>query len=359
MNTEKFIRNATRGVSRRKREEAQAELRSHLHERTNQLILAGKPLPSAQAQAMQELGPPTQIARGLRRTEHVHPLLSALVLCGLVGLLAYVPLNLLETERDLRNGFSSNMTAAQLRGEGFVTVNEARQRLKGGQVQLTGFGPLLKLTAEGLPDVPLNTCSEVEMANPQPLLELRPSHLYVQPSIWPGCLARAGWPLQLTPESVTFRGQALDFIPERGEMLVLGSGPEVWQSWVYHPALESALGEDLFPVLPWRWRAPQTYTVARPDRTPVALLVRLRGKVPNRFDMGMALAWVEGGKVTFPTRLLEDKRTAAESPIVLYTSLSEWRKASSAVYAGLVIPLPTNSAEPVHLTPLSLTPTDM
>lgn len=101
------------------------------------------------------------------------------------------------------------------------------------------------------------------------------------------------------------------------------------------------------------------YAVARPDRTPVALLVRLRGKVPNRVNMNMALAWVEGGKVTFPSRLLNDKRTAEESPAVLYASLSEWRKASSAVNAGLVISLPTNTTEPVHLTPLSLTPTDM
>ena len=53
---DRFVKAATRGLSRGKRAEAQAELRSHLHERTQQLILAGKPLPSAQAQAMQELG---------------------------------------------------------------------------------------------------------------------------------------------------------------------------------------------------------------------------------------------------------------------------------------------------------------
>lgn len=91
MNVETFIRSATRGLSRRKRAEAQAELRSHLHERTNQLILLGKPLPSAQAQAMQELGAPSEIARGLRRTEHVHPLLSATALTALAGVLVGFP----------------------------------------------------------------------------------------------------------------------------------------------------------------------------------------------------------------------------------------------------------------------------
>ena len=82
---DRFVKAATRGLSRGKRAEAQAELRSHLHERTQQLILAGKPLPSAQAQAMQELGAPAQIARGLRRTHHLPDVVGTLALMTMAG----------------------------------------------------------------------------------------------------------------------------------------------------------------------------------------------------------------------------------------------------------------------------------
>ncbi|PTA67881.1 permease prefix domain 1-containing protein [Deinococcus arcticus] len=67
---ERFVRAATRGLRGQARRDAQAELRSHIHERAAQLqlILGATAEADARAQAMRELGAPAHIARGLRRT---------------------------------------------------------------------------------------------------------------------------------------------------------------------------------------------------------------------------------------------------------------------------------------------------
>lgn len=57
---ERFVRTATRGLRGQARRDAQAELRSHIHERATQLqlILGATAEADARAQAMRELGPP-------------------------------------------------------------------------------------------------------------------------------------------------------------------------------------------------------------------------------------------------------------------------------------------------------------
>ncbi len=183
MNTEQFIRDATRGLSRRKRAEAQTELRSHLHERTNQLILLGKSLPSAQAQAIQELGAPGEIARGLRRVEHVHPLLSAAVLTAIAGVLLGFPA--VDAWQSWRNNEDPRRIArseAQLRQEGLTSLPEARDQLQKSGIDLKFFGPwAARLEAPGLPTVKLDmSCQQPVYADPglkRLWPEFRPAHL--------------------------------------------------------------------------------------------------------------------------------------------------------------------------------------
>ncbi|MFC3831497.1 MULTISPECIES: permease prefix domain 1-containing protein [Deinococcus] len=62
---EQFLRGATRGLGRRARLAAQAELRSHLHERVQALRLEGMTEATASAQAMRELGHAGAIRRSL------------------------------------------------------------------------------------------------------------------------------------------------------------------------------------------------------------------------------------------------------------------------------------------------------
>ncbi|WP_295818787.1 permease prefix domain 1-containing protein [uncultured Deinococcus sp.] len=70
---EHFLQDATHGLRGNVRREAQAELRSHLHERVHQLIEQGTPEAAARAQALGELGSPRRIAHGLVRQHGVHP----------------------------------------------------------------------------------------------------------------------------------------------------------------------------------------------------------------------------------------------------------------------------------------------
>ncbi|WP_295818786.1 permease prefix domain 1-containing protein [uncultured Deinococcus sp.] len=62
---DRFLRDATRGLGRRARLAAQAELRSHLHERVQALRLEGMTEATASAQAMRELGEAGAIRRSL------------------------------------------------------------------------------------------------------------------------------------------------------------------------------------------------------------------------------------------------------------------------------------------------------
>lgn len=367
MNVETFIRNATRGLSRRKRAEAQAELRSHLHERTNQLILLGKPLPSAQAQAMQELGAPSEIARGLRRTENVHPLLSAAVLTALAGVLVGFPAvdAWLAWRNDSNDGRRHSSTEAELRAEGMVSLPEAARRLRESGVSLKFFGPWAKLEAAGLPTVKLDmSCQQPVYADPgmnRPLPEVRPSHLYVSPETLTGCLASAGWPLEVTPDSVLFRGKTLPYLPQTlppESKISLKAWYDLSQGWLYGQQVEKLL-DPSSSLGPFSSGKPMTYQVAAPANTPVMLLVRASKSAayPSAFT---AFRWVGPDQtVELPTELMRNglKRDSIQ-PILLTDDLTKWRSAPDFVNSAILVALSTSTADPIQLKPLKLTPAE-
>lgn len=367
MNVETFIRNATRGLSRRKRAEAQAELRSHLHERTNQLILLGKPLPSAQAQAMQELGAPSEIARGLRRTENVHPLLSAAVLTALAGVLVGFPAvdAWLAWRNDSNDGRRHSSTEAELRAEGMVSLPEAARRLRESGVSLKFFGPWAKLEAAGLPTVKLDmSCQQPVYADPgmnRPLPEVRPSHLYVSPETLTGCLASAGWPLEVRPDSVLLQGKTLPYPPQKlplDSKLSFEQWNNVLQGLLYRHQLNKIIGTS-FSLAPFSSGKPAIYRVAAPPQTPVMLLVRA-SKSKAFPDTFTAFRWVTSNQtVELPTELMRNglKRDSIQ-PILLTDDLTKWRSAPDSVNSAILVPLSTNTADPIQLKPLKLTPAE-
>lgn len=378
---ERFLQAATRGLSCRKRAEAQAELRSHLHERTQQLILEGKPLPSAQARAMEELGAPGEIARGLRRNEHVHPLLSAGVLMAMAALLLGFPA--VDAWRGWKLGVPdrshyTNVDEAGLRADGFLSLPEARELFQQYGVTLKFFGPWAQLDAPGLPTIHLDgvACSSPGYADPDSgrlFPELRPAHLYLNPGMLPLCLAAAGWPLDLRPDSVAFRGKALPGLPGAAAHMPTLPAPSLrnlYQGALYSPALRGAL--DGSTVALSGLQATQTYRVDRPAHSPVMLLVRFpepKGEPVDRSSppalgrppalLGNLLTWVATDQtVALPTQLGRNGVGAWEyyGPLKLTRNLEEWRSTPGSVAVGVVIPLSSNPADPIRLSPLDVTP---
>lgn len=354
---DRFLRQATRGLSRRKRAEAQAELRSHLHERTNQLILAGKPLPSAQAQAMEELGAPAAIARGLQRTEQVHPLLSAAVFTALAGVLLGFPV------ADAWLGWRSNQqsegmhrSAAELRAEGYLTLPELRRQLSEQGVTLAGFGRWPRLEAAGLPSIPLNDAACPAPVAPGLLFpELRSSRLYVQPYSLPSCMAQAGWPLQVQQDSVMFGGKTIQYLPPQTAHSALSQWPTFWQSLLYRPRVETLIGAGSHPLPLTGQSRPQRYRVDRPAQSPVLLLLRTENR-----NFNFLVAWVgQDGTVNLPT--LTSKLglgPGSPLPVKLFENAATWRRADPKVAAAVLVPLSTNTADPIQLKPLKLTPVE-
>lgn len=86
MDEERFVNAATHGLSCRARADAQAELRSHLHERTQQLMLGGQTELDARTQALQEIGPASTVAWKLLQTHPIHWTTALLVIGATVVL---------------------------------------------------------------------------------------------------------------------------------------------------------------------------------------------------------------------------------------------------------------------------------
>ncbi len=63
------------------------------------------------------------------------------------------------------------------------------------------------------------------------------------------------------------------------------------------------------------------------------------------------------GGFELPSELLRDsmKRDSTQ-PIILTDDLTKWRSAPAFVNSGILVPLSTNTADPIRLQPLKLTP---
>lgn len=371
MNTEQFIRDATRGLSRRKRVEAQAELRSHLHERTNQLILLGKPLPSAQAQAMQELGAPAQIARGLRRTEQVHPLLSAAALTALAGVLLWpVPYVLWErlTGEIYKSVSTTSSTAAELKERGYLPLAEAQRQLGEFGIQLLRENDTYLLRRAGLPDALLGQDKSYWCLPPLlpeqghlTLGNLMKLPLFIEMSSLLNCMARADWPLKVSPVSISLGQQNLP--------LSWGahSGMTNLLIQTYLPSLTSALKQlppDVWQGVSNSEPLVMPLTTGNPNPTPPAQL-NLAASTPV-MALVKAQSWHYDGPKrtplqTFKAALLwTNERGQLElpqpldgPPLRLYTTRQAWLDAPQTENATLLLKLTVQPTDKIELTPLS------
>lgn len=370
MNTEQFIRNATRGLSRRKRAEAQAELRSHLHERTNQLILLGQPLPSAQAQAMQELGAPAQIARGLRRTEQVHPLLSAAALTALAVLLWPVPYVLWErlTGEIYKSVGTTSGTAAELKESGYLPLAEAQRQLSEFGIQILQENDSYLLRRAGLPDALLGQDKSYRCLPPLlpeqghlTLSNLMKLPLFIETSSLVNCMARANWPLNVSPISISLEQQnlPLSWGAQYGTTNLL--------TQAYLPSLTSALKQ--LPTDAWQGDSnPEPLviplTTGNPNPTPPTQL-NLAANTPV-LALVKAQSWHYDGPKrtplpTFKAALLwTNERGQLELPqtldgpsLRLYTTRQAWLSAPRTENATLLLKLTVHPTDKIELTPLS------
>ncbi|GGO41082.1 permease prefix domain 1-containing protein [Deinococcus humi] len=82
--TERYLRQATRGLTGSTRHAVQAELSSHLHERMRQHQAFGLSEEAAEARVLAELGAPTAVNRGLLQV-HAVSWLTSLGMLGLLG----------------------------------------------------------------------------------------------------------------------------------------------------------------------------------------------------------------------------------------------------------------------------------
>ncbi|WP_339095338.1 permease prefix domain 1-containing protein [Deinococcus sp. VB142] len=376
MNVETFIRNATRGLSRRKRAEAQAELRSHLHERTNQLILLGKPLPSAQAQAMQELGAPGEIARGLRRTEHVHPLLSAGALTALAGVLLWpAPYVLWErlTGEIYKSVGTISGTATELKENGYLPLAEVQRQLGEFGIQLLQENDSYLLRRAGLPDAPLGQDKSYRCLPPLlpeqghlTLNNLMKLPLFIETSSLVNCMARANWPLNVSPISISLEQQnlPLSWGAQYGTTNLL--------TQAYLPSLTSALKQ--LPTNAWQGDSnPEPlvipFTTGNPNPTPPAQL-NLAANTPV-LALVKAQSWHHDGSrrtplPTFKAALLwtnargqlELPQPLDGPPLQLYSTRQAWLDASRTENATVLLKLTAHPTAKIELTPLSTTRRD-
>ncbi|ANC70851.1 MULTISPECIES: permease prefix domain 1-containing protein [Deinococcus] len=371
---DRFVKAATRGLSRGKRAEAQAELRSHLHERTQQLILAGKPLPSAQAQAMQELGAPAQIARGLRRTEHVHPLLSAAVLLALAGVLLWpVPeLRWQQLMSQVYNGVgTSSGSGAELMELGSLPLPEARRRLGTLDIELVHQKGSYLLRRAGLPDAPLGDTRTFQCLPPllpggtrPTLTDLLNSELptYVDMPGLLSCMAQAHWPLTVSPSGVALGEQTLPL--SWGTDYSLSAA----LSQVYFPALSTALrqlpapmwqaagigGPLITPLASDDLHSAPPLQLNLPGGTPILALVKKQSRsygAPERTTypaFAAALRWTDAqGQLQLP-------RPLHGPELRLYSSRAAWLQAPLTENATLLLPVSTQATQEISLTPLAV-----
>ncbi|MBB6016672.1 permease prefix domain 1-containing protein [Deinococcus radiopugnans] len=87
--TEKFVRQATRGLWGRRKRDAQAELRGAIEDKIHRHRLHGLNDAEATAAALRDLGRPTAIAHGFREVHTLPPVLGTLLFVGLGATLGF------------------------------------------------------------------------------------------------------------------------------------------------------------------------------------------------------------------------------------------------------------------------------
>lgn len=256
---ETYLKGATRGLPRRARAEAQAELRSHVYERAQDLQLAGTPPDDAVQQAVQELGDARTVARSLQRAHHVHPALSALVLAVLVAGTAWpASLGFADFRKAQLDRLGERVTLVtenplEFRKFGLLGWDEYRSFLSALGIQVSGRGLNAQLHSAGQPSVPV-----AEPAGHSHIL------LYERSSNWrlgadfydanatADALVRAGWPVRVELNSQLNSGQPS--LSLNGHRVVAGQ----WSSYGTEMTVLNAVGRALDTIdLPHNVRAPE------------------------------------------------------------------------------------------------------
>lgn len=371
---EQYVRAATRGLTATARHHIQNELRDHITGRARQLMLGGLSAEQARAQAMQELGPASMVARSLRASQHVHPAYSAVALLGLAAALLWPVPDLVIGQSMLDTGTTTS-SVQQLRQQGYLTPGEVNAELHAHGIDLKHRDGQWLLIHVGLPDAPLGvsgfSCDRpmVSDASDQPRLwpSGTPRTAYVNPSGLLSCLSEAGWPLTVQGEQVSLYGRPfprswsagqLPNLYERTLRRSLGGLPR--HLWAAPHFIEGGVGGPL--VWPWAMSAPaptRTVTLLTPADH-VILLIRstatreqlqpTRQTYTSPIFLAVVLPVGAGGQVDVPVRLTRPGRE--EAPITLTSSLIGWQQAALETQPAMVLALPANTAGAFSLTPL-------
>ena len=211
-----FVRQATRGLRGQARRDAQAELRSHLHERTGQLMGGGLSLEAAQMRAQAELGPTKAMSQGFQQSHSLSAPGRWLTLLALPALFsAALTMGIMggpwqaavqgQLERWSTGGSAcgedsrcTQLSAHWWKPENLHTVNLVRPQELAGLLpgtQITGAGRWKKLTLPGAAPLTLNDYRFTVHAGPLPV-SLIPHATTVYSELLLDA-RRQGWPVKL------------------------------------------------------------------------------------------------------------------------------------------------------------------
>ncbi len=203
---ESYLKRATGGLPRRARAEAQAELRSHVHERAHELQQSGSSPEAAELRAVQELGEARTVARSLQRSHHVHPVLSALALGILVTGAAWpVGLKLADLRKQQIDLIGDRVMltdpgfdVTRLRWTGLVGWSWYRSFLDALGIGISGRGLNAQLHRAGYLDVPVvgpSWMSSILMYERASDWQLGRDLYNTQSTV--DALVAAGWPVKI------------------------------------------------------------------------------------------------------------------------------------------------------------------
>ncbi|WP_350245018.1 permease prefix domain 1-containing protein [Deinococcus sonorensis] len=359
------------------RQDARAELESHLYERVQTLRLSGMDPETAARQAMQELGPAATVARSLNRSHHVHPLLSAAVL-GL--LLSFGALMLSELVAESRRAAIQTLqerieifeTTAPLSdqdraGLSLATRSEVVRWLEPTAVRLVGDGPQARFELSGSAAVPvMGEPGQASSLTYQRLSDTRLGEPLYERTAAVNAMVQAGWPVQLTGEQLQIAGQPLRLSAQEQRQLTYSLVTAQLRHTVPHPAwmigdFAAMLGHYDMSAAVAHPQPQQSYlmpgTVEPGQRFMLAVRLQtpfLNGQrhPPMQEELWLSLARADAsGHLSFP---LTRTRHSAHA-LQLHTSVTAWQTARIGTTLPAVV-LKLSSPLPAASTPLRTVP---
>ncbi|MBZ9713219.1 permease prefix domain 1-containing protein [Deinococcus multiflagellatus] len=393
---ERFVRAATRGLRGQARRDAQAELRSHIHERAAQLqlILGATAEADARAQAMRELGAPAHIARGLRRT-HWRWSAGMGVLAASVLLTSWVANAYSRGQEDVtrlvnRVLFPSAqwvdpcqgrsaclaiysdgpLTAQEIKSYGIMPFSEARGFLKGLGVQTHGlFQKTLVMPGEAALSAKPFTVEVGRLGH----AGVKRGYLNVAEALAEG--ARQGWPLQVDGVTLGVRVAGRPIAPDTQLGLrTIEAYLENELDQKLTPAVRAAaqvqesLGEPAFKSKAWAFEARAlaaatlgsilynrvNLAVSRPGQLYALVTFSPRRVFPNQVLLPALNAWVvssQGGRLSFPVVAQGEERPQLNFVASQSQFLDELRAGREAAML-LAVPNDLTPMGQLHVVPL-------